>query len=277
MRLPRQQWDRHVSQSFTAAGSYSTIAVSRGVAVADFNGDGIPDMAIADQSGDKVYVLLGNGDGSFTAASGSPVSISGGNTLVGITAGDFNNDGYADLAVVSWGGSKVFIMLGNGNGTFQAPASIQWSALRWKLQRPTSTATVISIWPLSTTQETMSKSCSEMAQGPSRLQHYSTGSGPYSIAVADINSDGNLDMVIGNNGASSVTVLLGNGAGGFTQATGSPFAAGTNPAIDKSLVIGDFNGDGKPDLAVADQGGATVAILLGNGDGTFGAPSYLPP
>ena len=263
-----------VTQTFTAAGSYSTIAVSRDVAVADFNGDGIPDMAIVDQSGEKVYILLGNGDGTFTAASGSPLTVSG-ITLVGIAAGDFNNDGYVDLAVADYGDNKVFILLGNGNGTFQTPTSFS------VLSDPVEVAIAdfnndgnldLAVVGISANEVEVLEG--NGSGGFTEWGVFATGTGPYSITVADVNNDGNMDMVVGNNGASSVTVLLGNGAGSFTQPTGSPFAAGTNPS-PSGLVIGDLNSDGKPDLAVADSGSTAVSILLGNGDGTFRSASTL--
>ena len=264
-----------VTQTFASASSSSSIANSRDVAVADFNGDGIPDVAVVNQSGSSVYILLGSGDGTFTGASGSPVSISGGNNLVGIAAGDFNNDGYVDLAVVSWGGSKVFILLGNGNGTFQTPTSIS------VVGSPVEIATAdfnndgnLDLAVVDNSGNHVEVLLGNGAGAFPATSTYSTGSSPYSIAVADLNNDGNLDMAIGNNGANSVTVLLGDGAGSFSQPTGSPFAAGTNPS-PSALVIGDFNGDGKPDLAVPDSGNSTIGILLGNGDGTFGTASYL--
>jgi hypothetical protein len=263
-----------VTQTFSAASSYSTIAVSRDVAVADFNGDGIPDMAIVDQSGQKVYILLGNGDGTFTAASGSPVTVSG-SILVGIAAGDFNNNGGVDLAVVDYGDNKVFILLGNGDGTFQSPTSFS------VLSGPVEVAVAdfnndgnLDLAVVGNAANQVEVLEGNGSGGFTEWGTFATGSGPYSIAAADVNNDGNLDIVVGNNGASSVTVLLGNGAGSFTQPTGSPFAAGTNPS-PSALVIGDFNGDGKPDLAVADSGSTTVSVLLGNGDGTFGAASTL--
>jgi len=203
------------------------------------------------------------------------VSISGGNTLVGITTGDFNNDGNVDFAVVSWGGSKVFVLLGNGNGTFQTPTSI--SVVGSPVEIATADFNNDGNLDLAVVDNSGNHVEVLLGNGTGAFpatSTYSTGSSPYSIAVADLNNDGNLDMVIGNNGASSVTVLLGNGAGIFSQPTGSPFAAGTNPS-PSALVIGDFNGDGKPDLAVPDSGNNAVGILLGNGDGTFGTASYL--
>jgi hypothetical protein len=89
---------------------------------------------------------------------------------------------------------------------------------------------------------------------------------PTSTAVADFNGDGKLDLAVSNYGSNNITVLLGNGLGGFTPAPGSPFAVG---AVPDGLVTGDFNRDGKPDLAVANESDDNVTVLLGDGAGGF--------
>src|SRR6266571_4219326 len=95
---------------------------------------------------------------------------------------------------------------------------------------------------------------------------FATGTGPYWAAIGDLNGDGKLDLVVSNFNANTVSVLLGNGAGGFGAKT--DFTTGANPY---SVAIGDLNGDGKPDLAVANFSSSTVSVLLGNGAGGFGA------
>src|SRR6202011_4136467 len=102
---------------------------------------------------------------------------------------------------------------------------------------------------------------------------FAVGSFPQSLAVGDFNGDGKADLAIANNNSNNVTVLLGNGSGGFTTASGRPFAAGSGP---RSVAVGDFNGDCKLDLAVANSAGANVTVLLGNGSGGFTAASGSP-
>jgi hypothetical protein len=171
-----------------------------GEAVGDLNGDGKPDLVIANRNDGTVSVLLGNGDGTFSPATGSPISVDSGSTSVVI--GDFNGDGKPDLAVANQFTSPgtVSVLLGNGDGTFSA-----------------ATGSPISV-----------------------------GAGPDAIAMSDFNRDGNLDLVIANRDDNTVSVLLGNGDGTFTQATGSPIGGAYGP---NAVAVGDFNSDGRPDFA----------------------------
>jgi hypothetical protein len=184
----------------------------------DFNGDGKVDLAVAnnDSLSEYVSVLLGNGDGSFGAATNFPT----GAALTSIATDDFNNDGRADLAVGELDHHRVAVLLGSGRGAF-GPA--------------TTVATGINF--------------------------------PTALATEDLNADGNADLAVANedNASSNVQVLLGTGSGGFGAAT--PFATGNNP---QSLATGDFNHDGKPDLASANAGSDNVSVLLGTGTGGFG-------
>ena len=94
---------------------------------------------------------------------------------------------------------------------------------------------------------------------------YASGSTPLSVVSGDFNKDGVLDLAVANQGSDSVSVLLGNGSGGFNAKTDYPTNFGP-----RSVVSGDFNKDGNLDLAVANQGSDSVSVLLGNGGGGFG-------
>jgi len=210
---------------------------AEGVVAADFNGDGKLDLAVANGCGatncrnGSVGVLLGNGDGTYKAAVVYP---SGGDEARAVIAGDFNHDGKMDLAVVNQNcqtqtclNGSLTILLGNGDGTFQTAGS------------------------------------------------YDPGGDGISLAIGDLNGDGNLDIVSANLQADNIGVLLGRGDGTFqpvvTYATGAPWPLGPT-----SVVLGDFRGHGMLDLAFTiplcteSCSSAFVGVQLGNGDGTFG-------
>ncbi len=213
--------------TFTPA-SGSPIAVGgvpESVAIGDLNGDGIPDLAVANLSGDSVSVLLGGGDGTFTPASGSPITV--GTDPVSVAIGDLNGDGVPDLAVVNQDGDSVSVLLGGGGGTFT----------------------------------------------PASGSPITVGGFPESVAIGDLNGDGHPDLVVANLNSGSVSVLLGGGSGAFTPAPGSPISVGGSP---ESVAIGDLNGDGHPDLAVAIIDSNSVSVLLGAGNGAFTPASESP-
>ena len=232
----------------------------RSVAVGDFNGDGRPDLAFSAGT-----VLLGDGTGWFTAAPDSGTSWA---SSVGV--GDFNGDGNLDLAF-----SNGTVVLGDGRGGFTpAPGS------------PFSAGTANGTWPCSVAvgdfngdgnldlalpDAQTNNVVVLLGDGTGRFtaapgSPFSAGRSPVSVVVGDFDGDGKLDLAIANCDSSSVTVLLGNGIGGFSAAPGSPFGVGSGP---DAIAVGDFNGDGKPDLAIASYSDNSVIVLLN------GSPSPL--
>ncbi len=239
------------------------------VATGDFNGDGIPDLAVANSGSNTVSILLGNGDGTFAAAAVSPTT---GNNPESVIVADLNGDGNADLAVANNGSNSVTILLGNGNGTFTAkpivatgssPQSVVVGDFNGDGNQDLAVANVGSnslTVLLGNGDGTFTAAASP-----------STGTGPGFLAVGDFNGDGRPDIAVSNAVGHTITILLGNGDGTFSSAAVSPTSPGSN-----GIVVGDFNGDGKADLAVADGTGNTVTVLLGNGDGTFDAVTPSP-
>ncbi len=233
------------------------------VAVGDFNGDGKPDLAVANYGDGTVSVLLGNGDGTFQAA----VSYGAGSGPASVAVGDFNGDGKADLVVANSTDGTVSVLLGNGDGTFQAAVNYGAGS------GPASVA--VGDFNGDGKADLVVGNCNDgvvsvlLGNGDGTFQaavSYGTGSGPASVAVGDFNGDGKADLAVATYTDGTVSVLLGNGDGTFQAAVS--YGTGSNPA---SVAVGDFNGDGKADLAVANYGDGTVSLLLGNGDGTFQA------
>jgi hypothetical protein len=242
------------------------------IAVADFNQDGIVDLAVANLAANTVSILLGNGDGTFTAAAASPQT---GSQPLWLVAGDFNRDGKPDLAVANLADNNVTILLGNGDGTFTAapnnpetgsqPNSIVAGDFNGDglldlavLNAGMNTVTVL-----------LGNGDGSFTASPLSAE---TGFYPRSLLSADFNGDGHLDLAAVNSDGSTVTILLGNGDGSFTPA---PTPATSSQPL--AAAVGDFNLDGKPDLAVVNGQGSPISILLGNGDGTFTPAAVSPP
>jgi hypothetical protein len=259
------------SGDFAAALNSSTGAADSdflgSLTVADFNGDGVLDVAVVNGSkvGGAVYVLLGSNTGTFTPT-GTSYPISGTlPTPVWITSGDFNGDGKPDLAVANVNGSDVSILLGTGGGSFAAP--VNYNAGEGSLCVVAADLTGNGKLDLVTVDQNMDAVTVLMGNGDGTFQsapNIAAGPGPSFVAVADLANDGKLDMAVANPSANTVSVVVGNGDGTF-QAPVS-YVVGTTP---DSVAIADFNGDGNPDLAVANSGSNNVSILLGNGNGTF--------
>jgi hypothetical protein len=265
------------ARSFDAGNGPSSVAVG------EFNGDGVPDLAVADlgsfpdQFG-SVSILLGNGDGTFQAGQVNMV----GRGAIAVAIGDFNADGAADLAVAEEGyyvyhpeiddyvfvpGTTVSILLGMGQGTFEAPRSISVGLAPYSLAIGDFNRDGMQDLVVANSAGGNVSVLLGNGDGSFRTAvNYPAGRSPYSVAVGDFNGDGVLDLAVANSiyAAGTVSVLLGNGDGSFRTAVN--YAAGSAP---NSVAVGDFNGDGISDVAVANALSNDVSVLLGNGDGSF--------
>lgn len=215
--------------TFGPAINTPTVGPPVDLAIGDFDRDGKDDVAVTTSR--NVSIFLGTGTGQFKPPTPIPYRL--GNTLGFLTVGDFNKDGRSDLAVIdtdpgtNTGTGDISILLGKGDGSFNSPTVVH------------------------------------------------AGGSANHIAVGDFDADGNPDMVVTYYSAAQVKVYLGNGSGGFMEKTKlTPTIGGVSALGGASVVVGDFNRDGKPDFAVAlsdaiqTKNGAIV-IFQGSGTGGF--------
>jgi hypothetical protein len=271
------------------------------VTTADFNGDGIPDLAVGDIGSGMVTIFLGNGDGSVRFSGEVMVDPNGGAFPGFLLTADFNNDGKADLAVVdasptSTSNQDVSILLGNGDGTFQTPKLLPVGGARSSLVAAAAgDFNGDGIMDLAVTDEGLDNVyiCLGHNDGtghgdgtftfsPPPFRSLDTPDAfvvPQHIVSADLNGDGITDLAISaydyysNKG--SVVVLLGNddGTGHGDGTFHEPLDGDGNPVrpdvglIPAQLAAADLNGDGIPDLVVVNDGSRNVSVLLGHDDG----------
>jgi Bacterial Ig-like domain (group 3)/FG-GAP-like repeat len=261
--------------SYTMAPALSLPTFFLGsIAVADFNADGKQDLALLDAAANAVIILLGNGDGTFQMAASSPTVGQFSNQIV---AGDFNGDGNQDLAVSA---NNITILLGNGDGTFNAAPNVPLGDSPYAIALGDFNRDGKLDLAVSYTNDHVISIMLGNGDGtfaaPNPIGVFQSPGTP--IGVADFNGDGKLDLALGVNDAStvggvgdSVTILAGNGDGTFSYAPSGPLES---LASITSINVGDFNGDGVPDLAVTDDLG-TLIVFVANGSGSFTA--YTPP
>ncbi|MBI3424632.1 MAG: VCBS repeat-containing protein [Acidobacteria bacterium] len=250
--------------SFGAATNFDAGSSSFSVAISDLNGDGKPDLAVANRDSNNVSVLLGTGAGSFGAA----INFGVGTQPHSVAISDLNGDGKLDLAVANEMSANVSVLLGTGTGSFGAATNFIVGGQPWSVAigdlngdgKPDLTVA-------NRDSNNLSVLLGTGAGSFGAATNFGVGTTPRSIAIGDLNGDGKPDLAVANTGDNNVSVLLGTGTGSFGAAMN--FSVGSSPI---SIAIGDLNGDGKPDLAVVKYlFSSNVSVLLGTGTGSFGA------
>jgi len=242
------------------------------------------DLVIANSASNTVSVLLGNGDGTFTEAPGSPFAV--GKQPSAVVIADFNGDGNLDFAVANKGDNSISVFQGDGTGAFtpfpKSPFLLPNVVASSELG-PTAIVTANfrnqGFPDLAVVNENSNSISLLLASGNSSFDGTFTeatnspitlGKTPVAIAAGDLNGDAIPDLAVVNQADNTVTILLNNGDGTFTQSAGSPLATATTPA---GVVIANFTNGQTNDLAVTNQAQGTIGIYVGLGAGTF-APRF---
>ena len=246
------------------------------IAAGDFNNDTLPDLAIANKGSNTVSILLGNGDGTFTDA--TPVVT--GNSPVSVVSANFHSavPGSAlDLAVANQADNTISIFKGNGDGTFQAsPTLIQLPAGFQPAGMAAADFNNDANIDLAVTEQGNDTVSIFLGNGDGTFQARvddPTGKSPVWVSTGDFDGDNILDLAVANQGDNTVSILLGRGGGTFVPATNPAVPAGGAPT---SIAVGDYNVDGRLDLAVTNQMDNAVSVLLNLGGGLFGPNFQLP-
>jgi hypothetical protein len=231
--------------------------VPAGVAIGDINGDGKPDLAVANDLSNTVSILLGNGDGSYQPAK----TISVGNNPQHPVLADVNNDGKADLIVGNLGDQTIEVLIGNGDGTFQRPTVYPLGGLPNAIVIGDFTGdgipdlVVASLVPtdFGGGVQIFAGNGDGTFQASRGLVGYAAGSGPIALVAGDFDGSGSLDLAVSLD-SGQIDILLNDSNGNFTSkgkiSVDSPV----------SLAVGDFNGDSRLDLAVVSNGTNQVSI-----------------
>jgi FG-GAP-like repeat/FG-GAP repeat len=263
--------------SFGSRVDYSLQATAQpsGFTVGDFNGDGKLDVIVINSIfSPPAIIFFGNGDGTLQPA----VPLDLGSGYAAGLCGDFNADGKLDLLLMApgSGGGAVAIFFGNGDGTFQAPVTYSVPAASYLAMGDFNGDGNLDIASAGAGSGSGEVSIL-INNGDGTFKspvNYSIAGNVQALATADFNGDGKLDLVVPSGGYSAaIYVLLGNGDGSF----GNPIEYDSNllSIYSASIAVADFNRDGKLDLALTNTDSNVVALVLGNGDGTFQNPPVL--
>lgn len=237
----------------------------------DVNGDGKADVVAVSASTNKLYVMLGLGDGTLAA----PRTYDTDRGPSAVALADVNGDGKADLLVTNYDAATVSLLPGNGDGSY-SPQRIfgVGTGANALVVTDLNGDAKLDIATANYEANSVSVLLNSGAGGFNAAKNYSTGAGPTALAVGDFNGDGRPDLVTANADANSLSYLQASSlsAGVFNTAKSLP--AGKTPS---AILARDINGDGKLDIVTGNTDSSELNLNTGKGDGTFNTASVLAP
>jgi hypothetical protein len=244
------------------------------------NGDGNPDLVIADHQSPYVTILLGDGKGGFRPAPGSPIDVHSHPHPHGVAVADFDGDGKPDVVTDSWGTNQIELLLGDGNGGLATPGRYFTVGHRPYERLRSADFNHDGLPDVVTTNLDDDTATILLGDGRGGFRDapgspFPAGAKPWQVFVDDVDGDGHQDLVIipyqpdiGNKEADAVTVLLGDGQGAFRPMSGSPF-----PLADcrgaNSVAAGDLRGTGKHAIVVSCAESRNLTVFERGEDGRF--------
>ncbi len=250
---------------FSAATNIATGGFPFAVAVGDFNGDGDPDLAVADGFDGIISVLLGSTGGSFTG----PTNFPAGSFPASVAVGEFNGDGDPDLAVADQVTGDILVLRGTTGGGFTAPTTVGTATGPYSIAVGEFNGDADPDLAVADAFDgrvlVLLGSAGANFTAPATV---ASGSDPDSVAVGEFNGDGDPDLAVADQSPGEIMVLLGSTGGTFT----GPTILTTDSGVS-AVAVADFNRDGDPDLAVTNHNQPRVSVLLGSTGGTFTAPT----
>ena len=267
--------------TFTPTGSFSTGSGPSRPAISDVNEDGKPDLVIANATNATVSVLLGNGDGTLQGKTDYTCAANQLAAPQAVVVADVNGDGHADIVAANTGWDTLGLLLGNGDGTFQAVKEIQVTSAPVTVVAGDFNGDGKTDLALPNNQGDTIPGASNaisilLGKGDGTFgvaTNYTTPGPTQALQVADFDGDGKLDLAafsFSTTAAGTVTVLLGKGDGSF-QVHGN-----YGGVASFASAVGDFNGDSHMDVAMLSRDDFLVNVLLGDGSGSLSSIADSP-
>ncbi len=256
--------------SFAAKVDYTTGSSPYSIAIGDMDGDGKPDLAIANY-GSSTVSLFRNTSTSGTVSFAAKVDYATGNNPQSVSIGDLDGDGKADMAVANYNSNTVSVFRNSStSGVISFAAKVDYttgstpqSVSIGDLDGDGKADMAVANYYSNTISVFRNTSVSGTASFAAKAD-YTTGNNPQNISIADLNGDGKPELAVVNYGLNAVSVLRNTGtSGAISFAAKIDYATGSNPY---SVAIGDLDGDGKADMAVANYGSNTVSVLRNQAD-----------